>query len=151
MDASVLFRRMNKIFTGGNMEIMCGAETRGKVIQRLPHLGIHPIYSHQIRTLFWMLGSPCWQELVIALSWEVLPEPDIQSWKLTATGISSRVSNGGVGEGTERAEGFAAAWKEQHCQQPKPSRVPWGLDHQPISTHVGTHGTGYVCGRGWPC
>jgi hypothetical protein len=25
----------------------CGAETEGKAIQRLPHLGIHPIYSHQ--------------------------------------------------------------------------------------------------------
>jgi hypothetical protein len=27
------------------MESKCGAETEGKNIQRLPHLGIHPIYS----------------------------------------------------------------------------------------------------------
>jgi hypothetical protein len=30
---------------------------------------------------------------------------------------------------------------------------PWnsrGLDHQPKSIHGGTHGTGHICGRGWP-
>jgi hypothetical protein len=37
--ALVLFRRVNKIVTGGNMETKCGAETEGKAIQRLPHLG----------------------------------------------------------------------------------------------------------------
>ena len=47
VDASVLFRMVNKILTGGNMEIMCGAETEGKAIQRLPYLGIHPIYNHK--------------------------------------------------------------------------------------------------------
>jgi hypothetical protein len=30
----------------GVTETKCEAETEGKVIQRLPHLGIHPIYSH---------------------------------------------------------------------------------------------------------
>jgi hypothetical protein len=46
---SVLFRRVNKILTGGNMETKCGAETEGKAIQRLSYLGNHPIYSHQPR------------------------------------------------------------------------------------------------------
>jgi hypothetical protein len=50
VDALVLFRRMNKILTGGNMETKCGPETEGKTIQRLPHLEIHPIYSHQTWT-----------------------------------------------------------------------------------------------------
>jgi hypothetical protein len=59
VDASVLLRRGNKIFTGENMETKCGAETEGKVVQRLPHLGIHPIYSQQNPTLLWMLGSAC--------------------------------------------------------------------------------------------
>jgi hypothetical protein len=44
VDASVLIRRGNKTFTGRNMETKCGAETEGKAIRRLPHLGIHPIY-----------------------------------------------------------------------------------------------------------
>jgi hypothetical protein len=49
--ALVLLRRGNKILTGGNIETKCGAETEGKPIQRLPHLGIHPIYSHQTQAL----------------------------------------------------------------------------------------------------
>ena len=35
VDDSVLFRRVNKILTGGNMETKCEAETEGKAIQRL--------------------------------------------------------------------------------------------------------------------
>jgi hypothetical protein len=57
VDALVLLRRVNKILTGGNMETKCGAETEGKAIQRLPHLRIHPIYSHHTWMLFWMLGK----------------------------------------------------------------------------------------------
>jgi len=44
VDASVLLRRGTKIFTGGNTETKFGAETKGKAIQRLPHLGIQSIY-----------------------------------------------------------------------------------------------------------
>ena len=57
--ASVLLRRGNKILTGGNMEKKCRSETEGKAIQRLPHLGIQPIYSHQMQTLLWMPRSAC--------------------------------------------------------------------------------------------
>ena len=38
----------------------CGAENEGKAIQKLPHLGIHSIYSHQTQMLLWMPGSACW-------------------------------------------------------------------------------------------
>ena len=31
------------------------AETKGMTIQRLPHLGIHPINNHQTQTLLWKL------------------------------------------------------------------------------------------------
>jgi hypothetical protein len=43
--ASVLLRTGNKILMGGNMETKCGAETEGKAIQRLPHLGINPTWG----------------------------------------------------------------------------------------------------------
>jgi hypothetical protein len=56
---SVLLRRGNKILTGGNVETKCGAKTEAQAIQRLPHLGLHPIYSHQTRMISWMLGSAC--------------------------------------------------------------------------------------------
>jgi hypothetical protein len=52
--ALVLLRKDNKILTGANTEAKCGAETEGKAIQRLPHLGIHPIYNHQTQTLLWV-------------------------------------------------------------------------------------------------
>jgi hypothetical protein len=51
VDASVLLRRGNKVLKGGNMEMKYSAETEGKAIQRLLHLEIHPIYSHQSQTL----------------------------------------------------------------------------------------------------
>ena len=54
VDTSVLLRRWNKMPMGGDTETKCGAETEGQVIQRLPHLGIHPIYSHQTQILLWM-------------------------------------------------------------------------------------------------
>ena len=57
--ASVLLRRENKILMGANMETKCGAETEGKVIQRLPHLGTHLIYNYQMQALLWMPRSAC--------------------------------------------------------------------------------------------
>ena len=46
VDSLILLRRGNKIPMEGVTETKCGAETEGKAIQRLPHLGIHPIYNH---------------------------------------------------------------------------------------------------------
>jgi hypothetical protein len=58
VDTSVLLRR-GKIPMGGDIETKRGAETEGKAIQRLPHLGIHPIYRHQNQTLLQMPRSAC--------------------------------------------------------------------------------------------
>jgi hypothetical protein len=41
VDTLILLRRGNKIPMEGVTK--CGAETEGMTIQRLPHLGIHPI------------------------------------------------------------------------------------------------------------
>ena len=57
VDTSVLFRRGIKIPMGGDTETKCGAETERKAIQRLPHLGIYSMYSHQTQTLLWMPTS----------------------------------------------------------------------------------------------
>jgi hypothetical protein len=59
VNALVRLRRGDKILTGGNVDTKYGAETEGKIIQRLTHLGIHSIYSHQTQTLLWILGSAC--------------------------------------------------------------------------------------------
>ena len=41
--ASIFLRRGIKIIMGGNTGKKCSSETEGKVIQRLPHLGIYHI------------------------------------------------------------------------------------------------------------
>ena len=54
-----LLRRGNKLPMGGDTETKYGTETEGKSIQRLLHLGIHPIYRHQTLTLLWMPTCTC--------------------------------------------------------------------------------------------
>jgi hypothetical protein len=56
---SVLLRKGNKILTAANMETKCRGETEGKASQRLPHLVIQPIYSHQTLTALWMPRNAC--------------------------------------------------------------------------------------------
>jgi hypothetical protein len=60
VDVSVFLRRGNKILTGKHMETKYGAKTERKAIQRMPHLGIHPLYSYQIQMLLWMSKSVPW-------------------------------------------------------------------------------------------
>jgi hypothetical protein len=57
MDTSFLLRMGNKIPMEGVTETKFRAETEGKTIQRLPHLGIHPIY--QTQTLLHMSERFC--------------------------------------------------------------------------------------------
>jgi hypothetical protein len=59
VDTLILLRSGNKISMEGFTKTMCGAETEGMTIQRLPHLGIHPKYNHQTQTLLWMTRSAC--------------------------------------------------------------------------------------------
>jgi hypothetical protein len=57
VDISVLLRRGIKIVMGGNTETKFETETEGKDIQRLLHLGFHPLYRYQTHTLLWMPTS----------------------------------------------------------------------------------------------
>jgi hypothetical protein len=59
MDTSFLLRIGNRIPREGVTEKKFGAETKGWTIQRLPHLGIHPIISHQTQTLLHMPTKFC--------------------------------------------------------------------------------------------
>jgi hypothetical protein len=59
VDTLFLLRMGNKIPTEGVTETMFGAEMEGRTIQRLPHLGIHPINSHQNQTLLHMPERFC--------------------------------------------------------------------------------------------
>jgi hypothetical protein len=53
VDTMPLLRIGNKISMEGVTEAKFGAETKGWTIQRLPHLGVHPIISHLMQTLLY--------------------------------------------------------------------------------------------------
>jgi hypothetical protein len=56
------------LLSKGNTGTKSETETQGKVIQKLPHLGIHPECRHQTQTLLWMPRSTCRQEPNTAFS-----------------------------------------------------------------------------------
>jgi hypothetical protein len=49
VDTPFLLRMRNKILMEGVTETECGADTEEMTIQRLPHLGIHPVNKHKTR------------------------------------------------------------------------------------------------------
>jgi hypothetical protein len=59
MDSPILLSRGNKTPMEGVTETKFRAETEGMIIQRLPHLGIHPINNHQTQTLWQMSTRAC--------------------------------------------------------------------------------------------
>jgi hypothetical protein len=59
VDISILLRRGNKIPMDRVTEKMFRAEIKRRAIQRLPHLGSHPINNHQTQTLLWMPKRVC--------------------------------------------------------------------------------------------
>jgi len=147
--ASVLLRRGSKNIHKGNVATKFGAKTEGEDIQRLPHLGIHLIYSHQTQTLLLMARIISWQKPDIAVSWEALPDHDKYTWWMLIVNhwTESRVPNGGIRESIEWSEGVynlirTAIPTNQSSQ---------GLNHHPKSTQRQIHGSTCICSREWPC
>jgi hypothetical protein len=52
-------KRGNMIPMEGVTETKCAAETEGMTIQKVPHLGIHPINNRQTQTLLQMPTRAC--------------------------------------------------------------------------------------------
>ena len=126
VDASVLRRRGNKIFMGANTETKCRTKTKGKAIQRLPYLGIHPIYSHQTQTLLQMPRSASWQEPDIAVSWEVLLESDKYRGRCSqpTTELSTRSPMEEFEKGRGSWRGLQLHKKNYNINQPEPRTAP---------------------------
>jgi hypothetical protein len=59
VDTSILLRKGWGIPMEGVTETKFKAETEDMTIQRLPHLGIHPINNHQTQTLLQMPARAC--------------------------------------------------------------------------------------------
>ena len=53
--------------------------------------------------------------------------------------------NGEIGQGLKELKGFAHK-KNNNINQPDPQSYQ-GLNHQPTSTHGGTHGSSWECNR----
>jgi hypothetical protein len=75
---SVLFTKIIKskfcsVFKKAVCSDKVGAEIEGRTIQRLPHLGIHPIISHQMQTLLHMPARFCGKDPDIAVSCDAMP------------------------------------------------------------------------------
>jgi hypothetical protein len=65
--------------------------------------------------------------------------------------MSSEVHNGGVGKGSEGAEGVCSSIEGATVLT---DQNPWSsqrMDHQPKSTHAAFSGAGHICDRGWSC
>jgi hypothetical protein len=67
------------------------------------------------------------------------------------TGMSMGSPIGGVRERTEGAERVGNRTGRTTIQTNQTRQRFQGLNHQPKSTHGGTHGSSYICSRGWPC
>ena len=62
-----------------------------------------------------------------------------------------RVPSGEVGERTEGAEGVCNHIERTTMSTNQIHQSSQGLNHQPKSTHGGTHGSSCICSKGWPC
>ena len=85
----------------------------------------------------------------MAASRDTLPKPDKYRGGCSqpTIGLSTGFSDGGVGEGTEGAEGLCSPMKGATVLT---GQIPWiskELDHQRKNTHGGANGIGHICGR----
>jgi hypothetical protein len=64
MDTSFLLRMGNKIPMEGVTETKFRAKPEGMTIQKLSHLGIHPINNHQSQTLGRCQQEPAYRSLI---------------------------------------------------------------------------------------
>jgi hypothetical protein len=61
------------------------------------------------------------------------------------------IPDGGVGEVTEGVERLSSPMEGATVSTSQTPQKSQGLDHQPKIIHGGTHASGRICGRGWPC
>jgi hypothetical protein len=95
------------------------AETEGKAIQILLHLGIHSTCRHQTQTVLLMPGSVCWQEPVTAVSWEDLPDPGLyrRGCSQPTTGLSTGTLRKELGEGLKELSGISRMGGPWSCER----------------------------------
>jgi hypothetical protein len=61
------------------------------------------------------------------------------------------ILNGGVREKTEGDEGVCGPIGRTTISTNQTPHSSQAVNHQPRSTHGGTHGSSHICSKGWPC
>ena len=146
----MILRRGSKIQMEGITEKNYGTDTEGITIQRLSQWGSIPSTTTKTK-LLWMPARACWQEPNIAVSWKSLPVPDkyIRGCSQPSTGLSTGSPNEELDKVPKELKGSVAPlgettiWTNQYPQRSQ------GINHQPKSSHGGTHGSSCIRSRGW--
>ena len=118
----ILHRRGNKIPMGGVTETKFGTETEGRSIERLPHLGIHPINNHQTQTM-----ADANKSLLTGAWYSCLPRGSASAWQIQVDAHihllgRAQVHNEGARKSTQGAEwvfspiGGTSIWTNQYPQ-----------------------------------
>jgi hypothetical protein len=140
----------------GNTNSKSGAETEEKAIQRLPHLGIHPICIPYVkpRHYCWHQEVICWQEPLIAVCWEALSKAD--QYRCGCSQPTIRLSTGpqwrsyGKDWRKGRTEGVCNSIERTTVSTNQIPKSSQGLNHQPKNAQGETHGSRCICSRWLP-
>ena len=135
------------LLSKGRTGAKSGAETEGKVIQRLPLLGIHPTCTHQTRYYCGCQEVHAYRSLI-----QLCPERVSQSLTNIEANAGSQPLECAQGpEKTGGSEGVCNPIKQQYqpiCSSP-PTEFP-GTKPLTKSSHGVIHGSSWLCSRGWP-
>ena len=135
------------------MKAKCGAETKEKDIERLPHLWILPIKVTKSRQYCECQdGHADRKEPDIAVSCEALSNSDkyIGGCLQITIGLSMGSPMEVLKKGLEKLKVFATHRKNYNVNQLEPHSSQ-GLSHKPRSTYGGTHDSIHICSICWPC
>ena len=139
---------MEQNIHGRKKESKCEVESEGKAIQRLPYLGIYPIYRHQTQILLWMPRGACWQDPDIAVFWEALPEHDKYRGRClqSTIGLSTGSSTEELEKGLKELDLFAILRKDNNQ-----SEAPELSGNKPPYKAYTWRGSWLlcICSRGW--
>jgi hypothetical protein len=116
VDSSFLPRIQNKISMDVVPETKFGPKTKGWTIQRLSHLGVHPIISHQTQTLLHMYASKILMKKpwYSCLLWGFDSVWQMKKWMITVISrMEHKAPNIGAKESTQELKMSATLYVEQ--------------------------------------
>jgi hypothetical protein len=97
-----------------------------------------------------MPRSACWQEPVIAVSWEALPKLNQYRDRCSQPTIGLSMGSA-MEELRERNKGAERICNPTGRATLSTNQSSQGLKHQSRNTHGGNHCSSCICSRGWPC